>query len=361
MAANPFSRGTSPGRARPPHRGSFTRGHPKHGGRKKGTRNAISTRVRTAVTAAAKRRLAKFSRHTWDPIMGLNPLIAEALEHQARFTAAGAPRLRSRIFTMKAFCEALSAVAMRAIKTDDFVDQDLVQCLTLLAIRDPSEFAKFLAITAPKQSYLTARPRGEVVVDPREAVNPGEYRRPAIPEWGLDFDLRSNSWIAAPVDQGLAPQDAWHQVCGSPRNPAPGWNWKFDSEQRRFFAIALRPKTPIPEWTQHFDPKRAAFIATPVDPGLNPDHLYHPEYGSPLLPRSGWRWEFNETTQRLLPTIADRPTYDEVRFGLPKVRRLYRWHPDDGHYSLLPDDHDWYQDSENLYDYDADGPFFKPY
>jgi hypothetical protein len=59
---------------------------------------------------------------------------------------------------MEAFCKALSAVAMRAIKTDQFADQDLVQCLKLLAVRDPGEFAKFVALTASKQSYLAARP-----------------------------------------------------------------------------------------------------------------------------------------------------------------------------------------------------------
>ena len=59
---------------------------------------------------------------------------------------------------MKSFCQDLSAVAMRAIKTDQFVDRDLVQCLMLLAVRDPGEFAKFLALAPPKQSYLEARP-----------------------------------------------------------------------------------------------------------------------------------------------------------------------------------------------------------
>ena len=59
---------------------------------------------------------------------------------------------------MKSFCKDLSAVAMRAIQTDQFVDRDLVQCLTLLAVRDPSEFANFLALTLPKQSYLARGP-----------------------------------------------------------------------------------------------------------------------------------------------------------------------------------------------------------
>ena len=54
MAANPFTRGTCPGRARPIHRGGFKMGHAKRGGRQKGTPNAISLRARTAIVAAAK-------------------------------------------------------------------------------------------------------------------------------------------------------------------------------------------------------------------------------------------------------------------------------------------------------------------
>jgi hypothetical protein len=59
---------------------------------------------------------------------------------------------------MKAFCKDLSAVAMRAIKTDQFVRSGSRACLTLMAGRDLSEFAKFLALALPKQSYLAARP-----------------------------------------------------------------------------------------------------------------------------------------------------------------------------------------------------------
>jgi hypothetical protein len=164
MAANPFTRGTSPGRARPPHQGSFARGHAKRGGRKERTPNAISPRSRKAIAAAvaaAARRIARgtnLNRRHWRRVILKNPLITEAHEHQGKFTSAGAPRLRSRAFNMKSFCKDLSAVAMRAIQTDHFVDRDLVQCLTLLAVRDPSEFAKFLALTLPQQSYLAARP-----------------------------------------------------------------------------------------------------------------------------------------------------------------------------------------------------------
>src|SRR5436309_4332638 len=77
MAVNPFSRGTSPGRARPPHRGSFKMGHAKRGGRKKGTPNAVSARARKAIAAAAKRipRAARFTRGYWQRVLNTNPLI----------------------------------------------------------------------------------------------------------------------------------------------------------------------------------------------------------------------------------------------------------------------------------------------
>jgi hypothetical protein len=249
---------------------------------------------------------------------------------------------------MKAFCQDLSAVAMRAIQTDQFVDRDLVECLTLLGVRDPSGFAKFLAIAAPKQSYLAGRPHAEVV-EPREAINPGEHPRPPIPQWRLGFDPTLNSYTAVPLD--LTPQDADHEVCGSPLNLAPGWDWKFDREANRYRAIALRPKTPIPEWTC-FDPL-GAMTPVLVDPRLTPDQAYHPEYGSPLRPASGWKWVFSSRTQRLLPAISDVPSrYCE--------RRLFRWHPDEGHYSLVrEDDDDWEEYEDRTYEYDAERLLFK--
>ena len=207
MAANPFTRGTCPGRARPRHRASFTPGHAKHGGRKEGTPNAISARARKAIAAAAKRipRGTSRNRNHWQWLLEKNPLINEARQRQGQFTLTGAPRVRSRAFNMKTFGQDLSAVAMRAIKTNEFVDRDLVECLELLAVRDPKEFAKFLAMAAPKQSYLAARPHAE---EPREAVNPGEDRGPPIPEWTLSFDPALNSYTAVPVDPALTPEDA---------------------------------------------------------------------------------------------------------------------------------------------------------
>jgi hypothetical protein len=347
MAANPFTRGTCPGRARPPHQAGFVRGHTKRGGRKKGTPNAIPPRSRKAIAAAAQRiaRGIHLNRYHWWRLIDHNPLITEALEHQGQFTLAGAPRRRSRTFNMKSFCKDLSAVALRAIQTDQFVDRDLEACLTLLAVRDPSAFAKFLALTVPKQSYLAARPYAEV---PRDAVNPGEYRRPPIPEWRLGFDPTLNSWTPVPLDPALTPQEAHHAVCGSPLNPAPGWDWKFDSEARRYRAIALRPKTPIPEWT--LDPKRVSMTPFPVDPRLTPEQAYHAEYGSPLFPAPGWKWQFDSRTQRLLPAISDEPSRH-------CERRQYRWHPDQGHYSLVREDDD---DGEE-YEYDAERRLFKRY
>jgi hypothetical protein len=361
MAANPFTRGTCPGRARPRHRASFARGHAKRGGRQKGTPNAISPRARKAIVAAAKRlaRGAPRDRYHWQRVINKNPLITEALEHQSQFTVAGAPRRRSRTFNMKSFCQHLSAVAMRAIQTDQFVDRDLVQCLMLLAVRDPSAFAKFLALAPPKQSYLAARPDAEMG-EPRDAVNPGEYRRPPIPEWLLGFDPTLNAWTPLPLDPALTPQDAYHEVCGAPLNPAPGWDWKFDREANRFCAIALRPKTPIPEWTC-FDPL-GAMTPVLVDPRLTPEQAYHREYGSPLNPAPGWKWEFNSRIRRLLPSIQDEPNRPcHPRFAIPPRPRLYRWHPDQGHYSLVREDDDAADAYDDLYTYDAERFLFKRY
>jgi hypothetical protein len=89
MAVNPSSRGICPGRARPPHRGSFKMGHAKHGGRGKGTSsNAISPRARKAIAAAAKRitRGTGLSRCHWQRVIGTNPLIIEALQKQGKFS-----------------------------------------------------------------------------------------------------------------------------------------------------------------------------------------------------------------------------------------------------------------------------------
>ena len=151
------------------------------------TRRPFRLGPRKAITAAARRIGTNLSHRHWQRVIDNNPLIREALERQGTFTVWDTPRFRSRNFNMKAFCQDLSAVVMRAIKTDQFVDRDLVQSLMLLAVRAPYEFAKFLVLTVPKQSYLAARPHAEVI-EPRETVNPGEYRRPSIPPWVLGYD-----------------------------------------------------------------------------------------------------------------------------------------------------------------------------
>ena len=110
---------------------------------------------------------------------------------------------------------------------------------------------------------------------------------------------------------------------------------------------------PIPEWTQRYDPKLHSMTPFPVDPKLTPDQAYHGEYGSPLRPTPGWKWVFNSRTQRLLPAISDEPS----RFC---ERRLYRWHSDQGHYSLVrEDDDDGEEYQDDLYEYDAERLLFK--
>jgi hypothetical protein len=95
----------------------------------------------------------------------------------------------------------------------------------------------------------------------------------------------------------------------------------------------------------------------PVPIGLDTNRDHHPEYGSPLDPAPGWKWKFDSRTHRLLPAISDEPD----RFSTPQ-RRLYRWHPDQGHFSLVREDDDDGEDYE-LYEYDTNfgRGFFKPY
>jgi hypothetical protein len=103
------------------------------------------------------------------------------------------------------------------------------------------------------------------------------------------------------------------------------------------------------------DPERV-MRPVPVDPRVR---TYHPEYGSPLFPAPGWKWEENSTTHRLLPSISDEPH----RPCSPRLatQRLYRWHSDQGFLSLVREDDDAgdaYDD--NLYTYDAERRSFFP-
>jgi hypothetical protein len=63
----------------------------------------------------------------------------------------------------------------------------------------------------------------------------------------------------------------------------------------------------------------------------------------------------------LLPLISDEPSRPGTpRFATP--RRLYRWHPDQGYYSLVrEDDDDGEAYDDNLYEYDTERRFFKRY
>jgi hypothetical protein len=61
----------------------------------------------------------------------------------------------------------------------------------------------------------------------------------------------------------------------------------------------------------------------------------------------------------LIPLISDDPSPPcQPRFALPKLRRLYRWHPDQGYYSLVREDDDD-EDKDKLYEYDAERLLFK--
>ena len=99
-------------------------------------------------------------------------------------------------------------------------------------------------------------------------------------------------------------------------------------------------------------PDRPQTDPGPRRPQTDPDQAYHPEYGSPLRPAPGWKWEFSARTQRLLPAISDQPN----RFC---ERRLYRWHPDQGHYSLVRQDDDWKEYEDNRYEYDTERLVFR--
>ena len=62
----------------------------------------------------------------------------------------------------------------------------------------------------------------------------------------------------------------------------------------------------------------------------------------------------------MVPLIMDEPRRPcEPRFALPPLRRLYRWHPDEGHYSLVRQDDDWEEYENNLYEYDAERLLFR--
>jgi hypothetical protein len=112
---------------------------------KRGRRTHFTARPQ-GVAAAAKRlaRGAPRNRYRWQRIINKNPLTIEACEHQ--FQSAQKPPLQH---------EDLLSEPQRG---GHAFEQDLVECLMLLAVRDPSAFGKFLALILPKQSNLAARP-----------------------------------------------------------------------------------------------------------------------------------------------------------------------------------------------------------
>jgi hypothetical protein len=132
-------------------------GHAKHGGRQKGTPNAISARARKVIMAAAKRipRGTTLNRNHWQWVIEKNPLINEARERQGQFTLTSAPRFRSREFNMKAFCKDLSAVAMRAIQTDQFIESGARG-----RVRPPAQAGTLGEV--PKSSHYYHRVKGWV-------------------------------------------------------------------------------------------------------------------------------------------------------------------------------------------------------
>jgi len=92
----------------------------------------------------------------------------------------------------------------------------------------------------------------------------------------------------------------------------------------------------------------------PVPVGLDPNQDHHPEYGSPLDPAPEMAVQFRDTA---LATVNFRSD----RFSTPQRRRLYRWRPDQGHFSLVREDDD--DGDYDLYEYDTNfgRGFFKPY
>ncbi len=90
MAANPFTRGTSPGRARPPHRASFKRGHATSPGRARAGRPLGST--------SWSRNLANVAAHHANVLLELGLADAPVLKvRKLLFLPAGNPEVQGII------------------------------------------------------------------------------------------------------------------------------------------------------------------------------------------------------------------------------------------------------------------------
>jgi hypothetical protein len=152
--ANPFTRGSAPGRARDASErpGSFKAGHKKVGGRKKGTPNRISADYKRAVMAVAD-RVGMFG-------MGEGGLVGY-LRYLARQYPPAYCKLLCRLMDIQeAYPERFSHtvdqldVGLRqSIRTDNQQSEDaLTDELIVMAIKEPEAFSVALGALVPRPS-----------------------------------------------------------------------------------------------------------------------------------------------------------------------------------------------------------------
>jgi hypothetical protein len=152
--ANPFTRGSAPGRARDDSErpGSFKPGHKKVGGRKKGTPNRMSAEYKRAVMAVAG-RVGMFG-------MGEGGLVGY-LRYLARQYPAAYCKLLCRLMDIQqAYPERFSHnpdqpdVGLRqSIRTDNKQFEDaLIDGLIVMAIKEPEAFSEALGALLPRPS-----------------------------------------------------------------------------------------------------------------------------------------------------------------------------------------------------------------
>jgi hypothetical protein len=159
--ANPFTRGSAPGRARDDSErpGSFKTGHKKVGGRKKGTPNRMSADYKRAVMAVAG-RVGMFG-------MGEGGLVGY-LRYLARQYPAAYCKLLCRLMDIQqAYPERFSHnpdqldVGFRqSIRIDNKKSEDaLIDGLIVMAIKEPEAFSKALAalLAPPSKRRLKSR------------------------------------------------------------------------------------------------------------------------------------------------------------------------------------------------------------
>lgn len=143
--ANPFTRGSAPGRARDADQrpGSFKAGHKKVGGRQKGTPNRISADFKGAVLAVAGS-------------VGMDGMGKGGIVGYFRYLARRYPeaycKLLSRILDIEEICpepsltaDQLNAHLREYIRTDDQPFDEL----TVMAIKEPEAFCTTIAALLP--------------------------------------------------------------------------------------------------------------------------------------------------------------------------------------------------------------------